>query len=461
MTERTTGRSEGTRTRTSQGGSVRSSAERTAGAGAERVRSERPEAGRSEGVRTRTAQTGSERPRSTQTASRQTGSIQNGSGQSKSRQTGNISARDRQTGTIRPVSGKKSSGGSSGGNRTRKMINLVIDLVILAFMCTVVGLTIYHFEKGKGADDINSGKSYLSQKAESVVKDVEAALKEESRKAEEAARKATETQTPEAGTPEQTQEGTESQTEAPSDQTESETETETETPTPEPSPTPIPKPEIDPQAGTIYAANVVTQKPNYIPWEVDAQASGAAYAQVLANPEYYKVIYDQSLFVGDSVITGVSGYGFIDEGHVLAEVGVSVDHFKTVRDQIIAYNPEYVIIRYGLNEIGTTQGDLDWFISVYRENIKILKASLPETKIIVCAITPVTDVAITAQPRMVYIDSYNNALRKMAIEEEVGYTDSANVFHEHLDLYGKDGMHIQKPMYSLWLADMVDRMGIS
>ena len=416
---------------------------------------------RAESLQSRSAQAGN-----TQAKSRQTGSLQSGTGQLKSRQTGSLQSsggqtRSRQTGSIQPVSTKKSSGGSSGGNKTRKMINLVIDLVLLTFFCTVVGLTIYHFEKGKGAEDINSGKSYLSQKAESVVKDVEAALKEESRKAEEAARRATETQTPEAGTESQTPEGTESQTEGPSDQTESETETEAPTPTPEPSPTPIPKPEIDPQAGTIYAANTVTQKPNYIPWEIDAQASGAAYAQVLSDPAYYKVIYDQSLFVGDSVITGVSGYGFIDEGHVLAEVGVSVDHFKTVRDQIIAYNPEYVIIRYGLNEIGTTQGDLDWFISVYRENIKILKASLPETKIIVCAITPVTDVAIAAQPRMVYIDSYNNALRKMAIEEEVGYTDSANVFHDHLDLYGKDGMHIQKPMYSLWLADMVDRMGIS
>ena len=359
----------------------------------------------------------------------------------------------------------KSSGskGGSSKSKTRKRINLIIDLVILVFMVSVVGLTIYHFERGKGSDELNSGKSYLDQQAKNLVKDVEAALKEESRKAEESRREsllAEEDKT-------RTEPSTESEvaTNEPTKTTESETETETETEetTPEPSPTPIPTPApvIDPQAGTIYAADVVTQKSNIIPWEVDEQANGAAYAQVLANPEYYKVIYDQSLFVGDSVITGVSGYGFIDEGHVLAEVGVSVDHFATVRDQIIAYNPEYVIIRYGLNEIGTTQGDLDWFISTYRGNIQKIQEALPETKIIVCAITPVTEVAIAAQPRMVYIDSYNNALRKMAIELGVGYTDSANLFHEHKELYGKDGMHIQKQMYTLWLADIVDRMGIS
>lgn len=253
------------------------------------------------------------------------------------------------------------------------------------------------------------------------------------------------------------------ETEEETDKSKDELETTIEEPTEEHTEAPVvPQNPVQPvvpvslvsEAGYIYSAIG-----SYNPYSFD-ESKAAATAQALANGTVsYREVFATSVFVGDSVMDGFDVYMHFP--YTYTEVGASMSkHLPSVIDKIISNYPEYVFIRYGINEMDVTEEAAANFANIFKSYIRKLKDNLPNTKIIVMGLTPVGPAAIARNNRFANVAMYNAKIKTFCMELGVGFYENSYLFLEHTDLYSKDGIHIQHKMYEIWLRDLVTRMGI-
>ena len=199
----------------------------------------------------------------------------------------------------------------------------------------------------------------------------------------------------------------------------------------------------------------------YVPWSFDASKAATVADGVAAGSVSAKDALSDALIVGDSIMQGFSDYKITSDGNVIASVGAFLNpHLYDNMDSIINYNPKYILLHYGLNEMDPDDTITNAFIKRYKECIQKIQAGLPGVKIIVCVLTPVGKSAVEGNPRFGYVDKYNKLILGMCQELGVGYYEDSELFTSNGDLYGKDGIHIQKKLYLLWVSDMIRKMGI-
>lgn len=74
---------------------------------------------------------------------------------------------------------------------------------------------------------------------------------------------------------------------------------------------------------------------------------------------------------------------------------------------------------YGMNDILSTQGDTDAFIDQYKSIIKQMQKELPNTKIFINSIFPVSRQEREREPLFQELDAYNEALREMCDRQQI------------------------------------------
>lgn len=113
--------------------------------------------------------------------------------------------------------------------------------------------------------------------------------------------------------------------------------------------------------------------------------------------------FDNCAFVGDSLTVGLSGYGFISEKNVIADIGMNIDKIntatiaspnpdipaKTVIELLKERNPETVYIMLGSNGIAWLSNE--YMITEYGKFVEKVQAELPEATIYILSIPPVTE----------------------------------------------------------------------
>lgn len=245
----------------------------------------------------------------------------------------------------------------------------------------------------------------------------------------------------------------------PKETTEAPTETPTEPPTEPPTEAPTEPVVVNPAPGTSNEGFVYSSLGSYNPYAMD-QAIADATADKLATGELsYDVVFAKTAFVGDSVMDGFNVYMHFPITYT--EVGASLaNHLPTVVDNVIARYPSCVVVRYGINEMDTTELAAINFAENFRVYMSKMKASLPNTKLIVAGITPVGPAAIAKSARFGNVPMYNAKIKAMCMELGIGYYENASIFINNTHLYSKDGIHLQPEMYRIWLRDMVKEMGI-
>ena len=110
-------------------------------------------------------------------------------------------------------------------------------------------------------------------------------------------------------------------------------------------------------------------------------------------------------------------YSILDKSQVIAEVSVGTEHLEKNMGTIVARNPQYLVLHYGENELDHMDR-APYFIKSYKECLLTLKQRLPNTKIFVDSIWPVTAKANEREPLTKYIPDYNKLIKEMC--KEVG-----------------------------------------
>jgi len=187
-----------------------------------------------------------------------------------------------------------------------------------------------------------------------------------------------------------------------------------------------------------------------------------------AVPESERVksaYFDDAVFVGDSITTGIQLYNMMSNTKVLAGTGINLATLYTspvvkledgsritIMDGLkdTQYKKMYVML--GGNEV--RDEDKETFISRYSKAIDDLKALQPNAVMYVQSILPVTE---TNNYHMdnVRIDEFNAALLELCKEKNVYYLNVAECMRDEKGNLPKeaspaDGMHFGPDYYNKW-----------
>lgn len=199
--------------------------------------------------------------------------------------------------------------------------------------------------------------------------------------------------------------------------------------------------------------------------EPEISAGGNPVPESKRMPDEY---LKSCMFIGDSITTGFSVYGFVPSEYVFADVGLRIDKIEETKIKNPKYSepvnvlaaienekPENVYVLLGSNGIAWYNNDT--MLEKYGEFIDDIKTRLQNSKIYIISITPVGSILENknsiGEGKVLNseIDQFNSKLLALSNEKNVNYLDVNSVLKDENgklpDDVTRDGMHFDKATY--------------
>lgn len=181
------------------------------------------------------------------------------------------------------------------------------------------------------------------------------------------------------------------------------------------------------------------------------------------NPVELSVLkkkYENSVFIGDSFIEGMSDYEILYSDEIVYKRGCCIWQADELVDQAIALQPRNVFFMFGINDMEYYVNDVQKYTQDYITQVNKIKKALPDTRICICGLIPVQQFAIDKKPVLANTSLFNEALEKMCKEQEIIFADSTAIIAGRDDLYEEDGQHPGYQYYALWLTFLGEKFGL-
>lgn len=168
--------------------------------------------------------------------------------------------------------------------------------------------------------------------------------------------------------------------------------------------------------------------------------------------EETKIIFNEkhAMAVGDSMAEGLDCYGVLNKENVVWHRGRRIDTMSADLEKVKAYNPSFLFLAYGANDIKSWTSNVDGWIAKYREAIMNIQSMLPDTKIIVNSVLPVSDYATANDPSFTYQPMYNDALKNLAKELGIQFLENGVYLADRVNSFSADGVHPKVPFFQNW-----------
>jgi lysophospholipase L1-like esterase len=128
-------------------------------------------------------------------------------------------------------------------------------------------------------------------------------------------------------------------------------------------------------------------------------------------------------------------------------------------DDLAEKKPDNVFIMLGSDDMLMPVDDPKaLFESDMTKLIDKIKEEVPDAKIYLQSITPVTQEALNSDGRYKIMDEFNELIRELADKLSVNYVDIAAIINENPDLFAEDGIHFKKEFYQLWLDKLAESL---
>ncbi|CUX45743.1 GDSL-type esterase/lipase family protein [Clostridium sp. C105KSO13] len=168
----------------------------------------------------------------------------------------------------------------------------------------------------------------------------------------------------------------------------------------------------------------------------------------------YKVVFEDSVIMGDSISGALTEYDYLNACSVVSKIGVELNDLNTQVEKVKEINPQVIFLSYGINDIPATDGDVKLFVKEYETLIKKLQKQVPNAKIFVNSIFPVTEQKAKEEPVYANIEEYNKALSKMCDKNQIAFVDNTALVSD--GYYEDDGVHFKATFYPYWLTRMAE-----
>ena len=200
-----------------------------------------------------------------------------------------------------------------------------------------------------------------------------------------------------------------------------------------------------------------------------SDVSGASWTVNDLSTDYDPTVFEDDLFIGDSIFTGLHLYGYMDVNNVAAAVGYtpykalhgvfSQNYSGSAADYAKEKQPKRIFIMLGSNAMGAGT-NFDDMVNQYKQLVDTLKSDCPNSEICVISIPPVTadsSSAASAKISNSSIDSVNVKLKNMAKSAKVEYLDLNAMLSDDdgyfMEEYAEmDGLHFKGVTYKVLLS---------
>lgn len=216
---------------------------------------------------------------------------------------------------------------------------------------------------------------------------------------------------------------------------------------------------------TVYAVDAASLRypPSYVVSPIDELAAREKVGLIESSALSFQEALEKVAFTGDSQIKALTSYGILSGNQVLAEVGESLNYMEANIAKIIAmsYDKEALVVHYGINSLRISEEGRAEDVERYKGLLLKIKEALPDIRIIVSGLFPVSDNIFFSQTRFAYIDDYNDALFAMCCEIGVDYLSDNEYIASHQEYFVEDGLHLRKSFYTeYWLKNLIMTMGV-
>ncbi len=180
--------------------------------------------------------------------------------------------------------------------------------------------------------------------------------------------------------------------------------------------------------------------------------------------DFDKEYFSSSLFIGDSISTGLSLYGFLDQDNVFAQQGLApstaldaeIDGV-TLSDKIASFKPKKIFVMLGTNSVG--YADNETLAASMNELVEKI-SGLTKAKIYVISIPPITPEAEKSDENELTkkdIDDYNAKLKTAVSGSGASFIDLNSVLSNSdgyfdADYAEMDGIHFMGTTYEVMLS---------
>ena len=180
--------------------------------------------------------------------------------------------------------------------------------------------------------------------------------------------------------------------------------------------------------------------------------------------DFDKEYFSSSLFIGDSISTGLSLYGFLDQDNVFAQQGLApstaldaeIDGVM-LSDKIASFKPKKIFVMLGTNSVG--YADNETLAASMNELVEKI-SGLTKAKIYVISIPPITPEAEKSDENELTkkdIDDYNAKLKTAVSGSVASFIDLNSVLSNSdgyfdADYAEMDGIHFMGTTYEVMLS---------
>lgn len=165
------------------------------------------------------------------------------------------------------------------------------------------------------------------------------------------------------------------------------------------------------------------------------------------------------LIMGDSRAVGFWFYDLLEESRCITAAGSRIDGIPEQIEQVKAINASNIFLAYGVNDLGIgLYSSPEEYAKAMDETVQLIQDACPNATIYINSILPCQDFACQDTPIWSQIPEYNAAVKKMAEEKGYHYIDNTDVVAQHSELYDVDGIHLMKPFYDYWGANILVEM---
>lgn len=170
--------------------------------------------------------------------------------------------------------------------------------------------------------------------------------------------------------------------------------------------------------------------------------------------------FKKSVFMGDSITEGFAVNEILPNESVMAGAGATAGYiYEEYIDDLVEKKPDNVFIMLGSDDMLMPVDDPKaLFEGELTKLINKIKEEVPDAKIYLQSITPVTQEALNTQQRYKNIDEYNELIKELADKISANYIDIGVIVKENPDLFAEDGVHFKKEFYQLWLKKLSESL---
>jgi len=203
--------------------------------------------------------------------------------------------------------------------------------------------------------------------------------------------------------------------------------------------------------------------------ELVTECSVPAASSPTTDTDYDTDFFSSDLFIGDSISTGYTLYGFLNDKNVYAKVGLNPSTVLTksvstcygdigISTMLTYTMPKRVYIMLGSNgiqwlSVGNMLQSTDTLVD-------LIKEVCPECDVVIISVPPVTaayDSTVQDVDVMAKINEYNTSLSSYCTANGMLFVDAASILKDETGYFNKtyaesDGMHFKSSAYKTLLS---------